>query len=423
MSFSNPCVPAVSLPRQSRVACALAMLAGAFAVTTARATDFPMLTDPAPSSGSVAQPSSPGPSSAGLNSSTDWLSRFVERSAEDGIYYRSTIMLEAAGNVSGGIRRGSTVSPYLTFGADFDLEKLIGWRGAVVHATIIAEHSSGVSQKYIGGGVDVQENYAPFNVFRFMSLTLEQKLSLWAKDDVLLTVGRMGMTSYFAKNAYTCDFLNHTFCGPMYGFTQSTGTAVAPVASWGGVARLNTSKRTYVQAGAFAVDADTIDASTRIMDLGVSGIHGTDYLAEVGYESLPADRMTGHYRLGVSYLASSRNDVYLNDEGLPLYLDGGSKLQHRDEVAAYVTADQVIYRDSAISERNIALFGSYYQNFQTSEAIADTWKLGVVKTGTFPGRDSDTIGFAASEVSFTDKEIDYLSAKRAQGGGYVSRSV
>jgi porin len=348
---------------------------------------------------------------------SDGLSTFIEKSADHGIYYRASIMLEGAANVSGGIKHGSTVSPYLTFGADVDLKKLVGWEGAFFHAIVIAEHSSGVSQNYIGGGVDVQENYAPFNVFRFINLTLEQWFSIGAKNDLSVVVGRMGMSSYFAKNVYTCDFLNHTFCGPMYGFTQSTGTAMAPLASWGAVGRLNTSQHTYTQVGAFAVDADTLDPSTRIFDLGVSGIHGMNYLGEVGYEDDPNDPMRGHYRLGVSYLASSRNDVYLNTAHMPYVEYGGQKLKHRDEVASYITVDKVVYSDRTSPERNVALFGSYYRNFADTEAIKDTWKFGVVKTGTFPGRDHDTFGVAASQVRFTPKEIDYLTAKRRAGGG------
>jgi len=203
----------------------------------------------------------------------------------------------------------------------------------------------------------------------------------------------------------------------MYGFTQSTGTAVAPVASWGAVGRFNTSKRSYVQLGAFAVDADTLDPSTRIFDLGVAGVHGMNYLAEVGYEDGPDDPLAGHYRFGLSYLAASRNDVYLNQDGLPYVEYGGKKLQHRDEVASYVTADKIIYSDNSSPSRNIALFGSYYKNFADSEAIRDTWKFGVVKTGTFPSRDHDTLGVAISQVRFTSKEVDYLTARRQEGGG------
>lgn len=385
----------------------------ASAATTAHAADDAQATP----AGSTAPGPLASPGAGAAHAAPSGLPRWVQRSADDGIVYRASAMLEFAGNVSGGIRRGNTLSPYLTVGTDLDLDTLAGWRGASLHATIIAERSDGTSRKYIGGGVDVQENYAPFNIFRFMTLTLDQRLSLRARDDLTLTAGRMGMTSYFARNAYTCTFLNHTFCGPMYGFTQSTGTAVAPVASWGGVARLQTGARTYVQAGVFAVDAATLEASTRLMDLGGQGIHGTDYLAEVGYESPSAQALKGHYRLGLSYLDSARNDVYLNTRGLPFLRYGGDRLQHRDQSAAYFTADQVIHRSSALPERNLALFGSYYQNFQTSEAIADTWKLGIVKTGTFASRDSDTLGFALSQVAFTAKEVDALSALRASGGG------
>jgi hypothetical protein len=54
------------------------------------------------------------------------------------------------------------------------IDGLIGWRGGALHAIVIALSSNGLSQHYIGGGIDAQENATPFNLVRALNFTLEQ---------------------------------------------------------------------------------------------------------------------------------------------------------------------------------------------------------------------------------------------------------
>ena len=46
-----------------------------------------------------------------------------------------------------------------------------------------------------------------------------------------------------------CLFMNHAFCGPMYGFYQSTLSSVSPAPSWGGRAKFNVTPQAYVEFG------------------------------------------------------------------------------------------------------------------------------------------------------------------------------
>ena len=63
------------------------------------------------------------------------------------------------------------------------------------------------------------------------------------------------------------------------------------------------------------------------------------------------------------------------------------------------------------------MFGSIYYNFEDSNAIQHTLKGGLVKTGTFASRPSDTLNFGVAMIGFSSKEIDFLSAARRAGGG------
>ncbi len=343
---------------------------------------------------------------------------FFSHAAEKGIYFHVFLNEELAANPSGGIDQGASASQYLTFGTGIDLERLIGWRGAALHAIVIALSSNPLSENTIGAGIDVQENATPFNLVQALNFSLEQNVSLRAKDDLNLIVGRLGATPYFMGSDLACLFMNHAFCGPMYGFYQSTLSSVSPAPSWGGRAKFNVTRNAYVEFGGYAIDLNTIQASTSIFTWNTRGVTAINYLAEAGHATTLAEQNKPHYyRVGVSYVDGPRPDVLLNTNGLPLFQYGGTPLSHYGETAFYATGAQVIQSADRTERRNVALFGSIYYNFADSEALKYTTKGGVVKTGTFRSRPGDTLGFAVSPIAFTTKEVAFLSGMRAKGGG------
>jgi porin len=347
------------------------------------------------------------------------LSGLGDQLARYGIYVRVFLDEELAANPVGGLRQGRTASQYATGGVDLDLETMLGLRGTKVHASVIAEQSQGLSSTYIGGGIDAQENYAPFGLTRFLELSLDQTFSLFNPKDLNFVGGRIGESAYFARSDYSCLFMNHVFCGSLYGFSQDTGTALAPLATWGGKATFKPTATTYVQGGVFAIDAATLDWTTRLFDFDASRVTGENYVGEVGYETdFSNDSMPRHYRLGTWYLDAPRNDVYYNSQNLSYALYKGTKLVHNHEGGAYFMGDQVIYRPDTTSRRNLAVFGSFLANPSDSEAVQYAAKIGLVQTGTFTGRDRDTAGIAFSDTEFTANEVAYLSQMRALGGGF-----
>lgn len=367
--------------------------------------------DAAPSAESASTP----PVSASF--STEQPSVF-SKAAEHGLYFKALATLEFAANPWGGLRQGATSTQYLAAGMDADLNKLVGWRGGYVHIAAIALNGSSLSSAYTGGGIAAQEANAPFSVVRFFELTLEQRLSLLHPDDVSLIAGRMGAFPAFARSDYACLLQSNFFCGGMYGFSQSTGTALTPVSTWGGRARYNFTPKTYFQFGGFAIDSSELLSSTHMFSFGSQGITGTNWLAEGGYETnYGNDPMPRSYRLGLWYNSAPRNDALLNTAGLPYYRYGGVRLTHTGETGLYGIAEQVVYRENAFSKRGVALFASGMYNIQDSEPIKYVFKAGVVKQGTFSGRDNDTLTFAAGIMSFTDGAVQTFNGYQERAGG------
>lgn len=343
---------------------------------------------------------------------------FLGNLANNGIDLRALYDQEIASNPVGGIKHGTTSSQFAIVGSDFDLDKLAGWKGGKFHVSIIGLNSTGLSYKYIGGGIDAQENFAPFNLVRFTELDLEQSLSLRKPNDLNLLAGRFGMTSQFARSDYACLFMNHVYCGPIYGFSQDTGTALAPLATWAARARYNFTPTTYAQAGVFANDPATLDRNVKLFDISPNRINGKDLIAEGGYETnFSNDSMPRHYRIGAWNNEAPRNDVYFNTNNLSFTEFGGTKKIHNSGSGVYAVGDQVIYRPDLSSQRNIAVFGSVFRSFASFEPVEYAVKIGLVKTGTFAGRNHDTLGVAISDTKFTPSEVNFLTEQRAKGGG------
>jgi len=340
--------------------------------------------------------------------------------ADRGIYLRGLYNMETTTNVSGGIKRGQATSQYALIGTDIDLKKLVGWSGAKFHASIIDIDSRGLNHSYIGGGIDSQENYADFNLVRFVDLSLEQSLSLRNDNDLTVQAGMMGMATFFGRTPYGCLFTNHAFCGSIWGLSQTTGTASAPLATWGARATYRFTPYTYATTGVFMSDTSILSEDTKLFDIRQNDFTGRNWLGEIGQETTFANDAKPYYvRVGGWHLDAPRNNVYYNTQGRSVGLYGGTKEVMDTGNGYYITAGKVISRDDAKTQRNLAVFASFINPLNEGEPIAYTAKAGVVKTGTFAGRDRDTLAFAFSDTRYSDNLTHYLDDVRTRLGSDV----
>jgi porin len=337
--------------------------------------------------------------------------------AAKGVTFNALYVNETAGNVSGGLKKGTTVSHYAIVGTDVDLEKSNGWTGAAVHASIVAIKSRGLNAEYIGGGIDTQENYTPFPFVRFANLSLEQKLPLGG-GALTLQAGLMGVSNYFARSAYACEFMNHAFCGAIWGLSQDTGSANAPLATWAARASWQYSPYGYVQAGMFMSDAKLASADTHLLDFNHNAFTGRNWLLEAGHETTLADEEKPHYlRLGGWYLDAPRPDVYYNSRGGSYAIDGGVRASIGHGSGAYLTAGKVVARPVPHGPANLAVFGSFLRSFNSAEPLASTAKLGVVATGMLAGREHGALMLGISDTRYSTQLGRFLAERRTARGG------
>jgi porin len=340
------------------------------------------------------------------------------RLADYGIYFRAIADAQAASNPIGGLRSGTRSEQYLYGGVDVDLQKAIGWKGAKLHAHLLAETGHGLSAEAIGGGIDVQSSYSPFSLLRFLNLTLEQNLTLLRPDDLQLVAGRMGVTTYFARTEYSCEFMNKSFCNPAYGFSQNTGASTGVLATWAAKASLKTSDTTYSQIGVFAVDPATQLETTTLFDLSADMIRGATIVAESGYGTTFLNAtFPSNFKLGAWYNTAPQNHALLNTAFESFVLKRGTRLTYTGGTGVYLVADQVLFRPDLSSKRNLALFATFHYAFHEGAPIRWLGKVGLVQTGTFGARDADTFGVAFSVTEFSAAEVAFFRDSRQRGGG------
>lgn len=132
------------------------------------------------------------------------------RLADWGVALSATYIGEALGNASGGVRRGAVYEGRLDVGADVDLQKLVGWNGAVLHANFYQIHGNGLSRDYIGNLMLVSGIEA-LPATRLYEFWIEQSLF---DGRLLVKVGQQPSDIEFIDSKYDDIFVNSALGWP-----------------------------------------------------------------------------------------------------------------------------------------------------------------------------------------------------------------
>jgi len=329
---------------------------------------------------------------------------------DDGILINANFYDDLQANPIGGLKQGSANAGAVTFGADADLNTLVGWKGARLHVMFTAQYGDTLQQD-IGNFIKSQDWYLPFQQFQLATFAYDQDLF-----DGLVNFygGRVSAAATFARPTFGCDFVSGSQCP--YDLPVFTGNFSGfPYGSWGGRVRINPAPHFYVQTGVYAVDPNR--KTTHGFDLSLNTTTGVVVPFEVGYESdFSNDDYPRHYRIGGWFNNSPANDPLLNTQHQSRVMFGGAPLVNTfDRGGVYALADQVIYRPDD-SHRNLAVFASFAAPLDQREIFSQQNTLGLYDTGPFAFRPTDTAGFMVTQVIFTRAETDFMNQTLARNG-------
>lgn len=297
------------------------------------------------------------------------------RYADAGVTFRGDYVSETFANVSGGLRRGSAYAQQLRLGVDFDMARIAGWSGTTLHLTINDRRGTGISSDFIGNRLPVQEVYGGLYT-RLSEASVEQNLF---NNRLNLRLGYFAMGNDLGGMAIGCQLVNAAFCAHPLSLSGNSGWYNYPNARWGAAVRYKLQPELLLRTGVFQDNA-RLGEKHNAFNVFAAGTTGMMLPLELEYAPGSAPHSTalpGHYKLGVFYdtaRAARQGETGTVGERHGLYL----------------LADQMIVRDGRTG-RGLSVFGQFTANPGASAQITRWYAAGLVKTGTFPGRDTDTL--------------------------------
>ncbi|MGL4713999.1 MAG: carbohydrate porin [Shewanella sp.] len=99
-------------------------------------------------------------------------------------------------------------------------------------------------------------------------------------------------------------------------------------------------------------------------------------------------------------------DLYYNQDGNPLVINGGVALQHDNKDGAYFVAEQQVTAVAGDAQRGLSLFLMGTLNDQDITTVDKSLALGVNYQGPFAARPKDKWGLAATYLHVNDSLAD-----------------
>jgi porin len=338
-----------------------------------------------------------------------------------GIDLTAHYVAEVAGNPVGGLEQGGAYTHEFGIGADIS-SQLLGWAGGTLHALITERAGSSLSKDKIGNILTVQEIYGDGQTVRITQFSYEQHLfsnALQFEIGMMNTENNFATSPKYFSNALWCNFQNNSICGtPIAAPINSSGYVAYPASSWGARVQWNIGQQYYIGAGAYEINPSLYAASNGFK-LGIDGAQGVFTTAEMGYHTAPAG-LQGNYRFGGYYDNSSnpaavgqatrflpKNSPLLT--ALPGTMTSGKN-------GFWVLADQMIEQDAP--DRGTILFADLEYGDHATALITWYGEAGIVRQGTFAGRDGDTadLGFAIANLN-----DELLQFEKAHGAAATSQ--
>lgn len=337
--------------------------------------------------------------------------------ADAGITLALNYTGEAAANPVGGLRQSVAYAGQVYVGADLDMNRIVGISGATIHAAVTNRHGESLSALAIGNNTSVQEIFGTQNT-HLAILTWEQQL---LNGRLTVEAGKSQANIHFLNSPLYCNFQSNAVCGnPTFVFKNSNFTYF-PASSWMAQAKADIGRDFHVHAGIYEVNPERKRPDDNGFTFSLRGATGFIVPWEVEYR--PTDMggtgLPGSYIIGGWIDRGDYTDPLLDDAGGIALLSGRDPATHKGRSGIYFRAQQQISGIGGGDPRGLSLFGVAMTNLSGRVELSHFLDFGIVLTGTFDGRDRDTIGFVISDQRFSDLAMERMRA--ARGNGDVNR--
>jgi porin len=324
-------------------------------------------------------------------------------------------LTEFAGNVSGGVKQGSTFASQVGVELDINWERLAHITGLSTH--IIMVNRSGSSDSALFGDrlSPVQEIYGSGgDVAVHLVSAYAQETVVNGRFDI--AAGRMNVENDFASSPLYCNFMNNGLCGdPKALPAGDIGHSAYPDAVWGGRIRVRPLPTFYVQSGVYEANqglyGDTNFRSGFKLDSAQDS--GVYLPLELGWEpSVTAEKLAGHYKLGFGYNSSHGYNDFSN-AAAEARTPGVVARTRRGNAQLWVLADQMLVRTGPGESDGLTAVAGFIANDPNHVAIAQQYFAGLVAKDFWAERPQDAIGLLFLYYNMSRKLSQAQNAEQA----------
>jgi porin len=344
----------------------------------------------------------------------DW-DGFREALRQEGIDFRVGYVSETATNAQGGDRRLVSYTDQWTFMGTLDLNTLFSVPNAILRIAITDRNGRNLSgDAHLDSLQQVQEVYGRGQTWRITQFWYDQQYLGGMLD---WKIGRITDGEDFA--AFSCEFMNLTFCGSPPGNLVGSYWYNWPVSQWATRVKANFKGFGYVQLGAYEVNPSYLQVPHAFGLGDPAGATGVLVPFEIGWLPTFGQKFDGSYKLGGWYNSSRGADVVTNTAGLPLLLDGGTPRMHDGQYGGYINFLQSVTAPSSGDKRGVKVFlNATFTDRQTS-TLDNQIAIGLLATGLFDARPDDDMGFAVGRTHVNSRVAAAERLVNAAGRGPV----
>ena len=322
---------------------------------------------------------------------------------EHGVNLQVNAVTELAGNVTGGTRQGATFANQVGVDLDINWERLAGISGFSTHGILVNRSGSSASTLFGDHLLPVQEVYGSGGDagVHFVSFYGQETLLNGRVD---LAAGRMNVENDFASSPLYCAYMNNDLCGDPKALPGGDiGHSAFPDAVWAGRLKLKPTAQTVVKVGVYEVNQGLYtDKYYRTgFRFDTSQDSGVYVPVEVAWEpTLGADKLPGHYKLGVGYDTSGGHQDFGNGlaaDGVP----GFAAKVRSGALQAWVLADQMLVRNGKGDANGLIALGGYIHNDSNDTAYARQVFAGLIDAGFWAMRPKDAVALLVTYVDIS----------------------
>ncbi len=377
-------------PRLMRGVCALALVGGAVAATSARADDE--------------NPNYAGDLWTREALTGDW-GGARSKLLEHGVKFEALYTGDASSNVSGGVRRDEGYSGLLQLGLTLDLEKLVGWTGGEVYAGAYFIRGHGLSTYEVGNLLTIS-NIESNRANRLGEVYFKQSLF---DDKFSIRIGQLLADSEFVVSDTAGLFVNSTFGWPgLNGTNLPSGGPAYPVPTPGVHVTYEFNDAFSAQAAIYNGDPAGHNVNPHNLDFPLhEGVFG---IGEVAYKTDGVFGRPGVVKAGAWFNTANKfADVRF------------ARVTHGSDYAVYGVIDQTLWegggskdlKDPSPSTSSFSVFArAVWAPDENRNLIDYYFDTGFNLKGFVPGRDDDIFGVAFAYAHISD---DAAKADRIAG--------